>query len=350
MKMNKYMNIKNFAVSATVAAALLATGCAKTAESGKYDDDQAQLAAWLEKYHSDAQKAGRGIYILNDDSSEVTEGDAIEKDGYAYIEYSVTDLNGNLTQYTDAENAKLMGTYVSTNYYGPKVICTVAKSSYAGLIDALDGMQPGQRRTVLIPNWLLSYKEHSDESDYLKESTSLSHSIFTIKAVKFVKDVTEYQNEMVGDYVSKCIAERGLDKEAVDTIAEGLYLITLREAVDTNAFPSDSTYYINYTGMLLDGTVFDTTDEKLAKTKGLYTSSRTYGAMTVKNAENASGITLGGSTVISGFYNSLYKMRSMQKAFAVFNSDYGYQYNGSGNSIPGYAPLVFEIDMAEKPE
>ena len=348
--MNNYMNIKNFAAIATIAAALFATGCAKTAESGKYDDDQAQLAAWLEKYHSDAQKAGRGIYILSDDSSEVTEGDAIEKDGYAYIEYSVTDLDGNLTQYTDAENAKLMGTYVSTNYYGPKVICTVAKSSYAGLIDALDGMQPGQKRTVLIPNWLLSYKEHSDEAGYLKESTSLSHSIFTIKAVKFVKDVTEYQNEMVGNYVSKCITDRGLDKEAVDTIAEGLYLITLREAVDTNAFPTDSTYYINYTGMLLDGTVFDTTDEKLAKISGLYNSSRTYGATSVKNAESASGITLGGSSVISGFYNSLYKMRSMQKALAVFNSDYGYQYSGSGNSIPGYAPLVFEIDMAEKPE
>lgn len=346
------MNIGKISAAALAVTAILTAGCAKSEKSGKYDDDKEWLEAWLAKYHSDAKKEGRGIYVIEDDLSGVAseEENAIEKDGYAYIEYTVSDLDGNITQYTDAEIAKQMGTYSKTSYYGPKVICTVAKSSYAGLIDALDGMKPGQKRTVVVPKWLMSYKDYDNEEKYLAESVSASHTIFTITAVRFVKDVTEYQNGLISEYLERCIAENGLDKEAIDTIAEGLYLVTLREPLDTTSFPTDSTYYINYTGKLLDGTVFDTTDEKLAKTKGLYSKSRTYGATAVKNAETASGITLGGSTVISGFYSSLHKMRSMQKALGIFNSNYGYQYNGSGNSIPGYAPLVFEIDMAEKPE
>jgi hypothetical protein len=37
------------------------------------------------------------------------------------------------------------------------------------------------------------------------------------------------------------------------------------------------------------------------------------------------------------------------KAVGVFYSDLGYGYSGSG-SIPAYAPLVFEIEIVEKPE
>jgi FKBP-type peptidyl-prolyl cis-trans isomerase len=37
------------------------------------------------------------------------------------------------------------------------------------------------------------------------------------------------------------------------------------------------------------------------------------------------------------------------KAVGVFYSPLGYSYNGSG-SIPAYAPLVFEIEIVDKPE
>ena len=79
--------------------------------------------------------------------------------------------------------------------------------------------------------------------------------------------------------------------------------------------------------------------------------------MTVKWSENASGITLGGSTVIPGFYTALWNMQykhklwdtdkdaGYRKAVAIFYSPYGYGVSGSGNMIPAYAPLMFEIEI-----
>ena len=56
------------------------------------------------------------------------------------------------------------------------------------------------------------------------------------------------------------------------------------------------------------------------------------------------------TTVIGGFALTLWQMRPMEKGVGVFYSNYGYQYSGSGSSIPGYAPLIFEIEIVEKPE
>ncbi len=348
----KQMNIRNLAIAASITAAVVASGgCAKSEKSGKFDDDKAWVEAWLSKYHPEAQKVERGIYVLDSDMSGVTsDKDSIGKDGYAFVEYTVTNLEGTISQYTGSETAKQLGTYSASSYYGPKVICTVAKSSYAGVIDGLVGMKIGEKKTFLVPNWLMSYKDYPTEDKYLKESSSYSHSIYSVKAVRFVEDITEWQNGLIKSFINDYIAENGIPKESVDSLAEGLYLITLKEPDDTTAFPTDSTYYINYTGRLLDGTVFDTTVERTAKINGIYNSSKAYGAATVKNAETASSITLGGSTTISGFYTILSNMRSMQTAIGVFNSNYGYGYSGSGSSIPGYAPLTFEVEMTTKPE
>ncbi len=43
-------------------------------------------------------------------------------------------------------------------------------------------------------------------------------------------------------------------------------------------------------------------------------------------------------------------MRAMEKGIGIFWSDLGYGKSGSGNSIPAYSPLVFEIEIVEKPE
>jgi FKBP-type peptidyl-prolyl cis-trans isomerase len=56
------------------------------------------------------------------------------------------------------------------------------------------------------------------------------------------------------------------------------------------------------------------------------------------------------STIIEGFALTLWQMRAMEKGVGVFYSNLGYNYSGSGSSIPGYAPLIFEIELVEKPE
>ena len=59
---------------------------------------------------------------------------------------------------------------------------------------------------------------------------------------------------------------------------------------------------------------------------------------------------MGSGSVITGFGLTLWQMRESEKGIGVFTSDYGYGYSGSGDNIPGYAPLVFEIEIVAKPE
>ena len=111
-----------------------------------------------------------------------------------------------------------------------------------------------------------------------------------------------------------------------------------------------STIYINYTGKLLNGQVFDTTNERLAKDMGIWSSTRNYAPVSIKWGEDYSDITLSGSTVITGFALTLWQMRAFESGVGVFTSDYGYGVSGSGHSIPPYAPLIFEIEIVAKPE
>ena len=82
------------------------------------------------------------------------------------------------------------------------------------------------------------------------------------------------------------------------------------------------------------------------------TSGRTFGPTSVNWGEKYDDITLDDSEVIPGFSKTLWKMGKMRKgskAIGMFYSGLGYGYSGSTN-IPGYAPLIFEIEFVEKPE
>ena len=135
-----------------------------------------------------------------------------------------------------------------------------------------------------------------------------------------------------------------------DSLQLGFYYKQLAAPTDTTSFAKDSTIYINYTGRLLNGLVFDTTDERIAKDNGLYSASKEYAPVSVKWAEKAEDIKLGGSSVIPGFALTLWQMRSFEKGVGIFYSSLGYSYSGSGASIPGYAPLIFEIEIVAKPK
>ena len=98
--------------------------------------------------------------------------------------------------------------------------------------------------------------------------------------------------------------------------------------------------------------LFDTNVERIAKDNHVYSASRTYGPTAVQWGEAWSDITLDGSEVIGGFSRTLWqmaKLRKGSKGVGIFYSELGYGHSGSSN-IPGYAPLIFEIEFVDKPE
>lgn len=337
--------------TALLVIAMAAIGCAKAVEEGPNDAQERYFNAWMEVHYPDAKPTGSGIYVIEEETGT---GAEVQKDNYVYAEYTVTDLNGNITSYTGKETAEQLGKYVASDYYGPKVITTFDNTLPAGLAEAIIGMKAGGRKKVIIPSWLMTYKSYDTPEEYLKNESSGTSSIYDIRITDVSLDISKHEIRMMAQYFADNGDIFGKDFTSADSLKGhyGCYYKQLVAPVDTTSFPKDTTIYINYTGRLLNGLVFDTTLEKVAKDNDIYSASKTYEPTPIKWAEKYEDLTMGSSnsSVISGFALTLWQMRAMEKGVGVFYSPLGYSYNGSGSSIPAYSPLVFEIEIVAKPE
>lgn len=340
---------KTFRTAALVAIAIAAIGCAKVAKTGANDANMRYFNAWLEVNHPGLQPSGIGIYVLEEEEGT---GAEVKEGGYIMADYVVRDLNGKITNYTDKQTAKQLGAYDTTAYYGPKVLTTIKNTIQAGLADALVGMKEGGRKKIIIPSWLMTYKSYDTPEEYIENASSGVDAIYDITVRTFVDSIYNYEIDCIGKYFAENRDVFGNMTAADSTDVYGFYYKQLIEPTDTASFPKDTSIYINYTGKLLNGLVFDTTIEKVAKDNGIWSSTRTYEPTKINWGESYDKITMGSSsaTTISGFSRTLWNMRAFEKGIGVFYSPLGYGVSGSGASIPSYSPLIFEIEIVAKPE
>lgn len=333
---------------AYIVMAVAAAACARTVEPGANEASKRYFDAWMKIHHPDAKPTGLGIYVIEDEPGT---GAVVTDDGFVYADYIVTDLEGNITSYTDRNTAKQLGKFDTTAFYGPKVITTMDNTIQAGLADAIVGMKVGGHKKVIIPSWLMTYSVYDTPEEYLNTSSSYSDAIYDITITDFTEDISKYEIERIGKYLAEHKEEYG-NMSVADSLQYGFYYKELVPPIDTTSFPTDTSIYINYTGRLLSGLVFDTTDERTAKNHNIYSSSRSYEPVKIKWGEKYSDLKMGssGSSVVSGFALTLWQMRAFEKGVGIFYSPLGYSYNGSGSSIPSYSPLVFEIEIVAEPE
>lgn len=333
---------------AYIVMAVAAAACARTVEPGANEASKRYFDAWMKIHHPDAKPTGLGIYVIEDEPGT---GAVVTDDGFVYADYIVTDLEGNITSYTDRNTAKQLGKFDTTAFYGPKVITTMDNTIQAGLADAIVGMKVGGHKKVIIPSWLMTYSVYDTPEEYLNTSSSYSDAIYDITITDFTEDISKYEIERIGKYLAEHKEEYG-NMSVADSLQYGFYYKELVPPTDTTSFPTDTSIYINYTGRLLSGLVFDTTDERTAKDHDIYSSSRSYEPVKIKWGEKYSDLKMGssGSSVVSGFALTLWQMRAFEKGVGIFYSPLGYSYNGSGSSIPSYSPLVFEIEIVAEPE
>ena len=131
----------------------------------------------------------------------------------------------------------------------------------------------------------------------------------------------------------------------------GFYFIKQQETDKPDStYATDTKVYLNYTGKLLNGQVFDTTIEKVAKDAGIYKQGQKYEPAFVTWAAEYKDLKFGTSSsdLIDGFKFALFQMKPHEKGVALFYSGLGYKETGSGNSIPGYSPLIFEFELVDK--
>ena len=330
---------------------LLAAGCAREVSESDNEAAIRRFESWLSVHHPDAVPSGNGIYILDDKPGvgAYWNGDVSK---IAYVIETRKDLEGNVSSTNDEAVARQLGAWSSTGNYGPTIWYATRGAMYEGLIEALDGMREGGRRTVLVPSWLLSYNEYDSAEEYRSHSTGMSDMIIDMELVYQSDNLLDYQIDRLEAFSDRYMA--GVDStfyNGSDGDRYGFYFLSLREPESGEAMPQDTTVYINYTGRRLDGVVFDTTVADTAKFYGIYSSSKTYAPVSVQWGSDYDAITMTSAQTepIDGFQMALWNMHPGEKAIAAFYSDLGYGSSGSSSSIPAYAPLSFTIDLVEKP-
>lgn len=333
------------------ALCLMAAGCAKESTWNTGQKAQAYLTMYMEKYYPDVRPNEDGLYIL--DEKEGT-GKAWHPDStFIYAEYTIRTLDGSISSSTDAKIARQLGTYDSSNYYGPRYMAQGNGSSFAGVDMLLEGMKEGGYRKAVIPSWLLNTTRLGSLEAYINACTTESHLIYELTYHGQTGDILQTEVDSLERYVS---GQYGVDRKSSvsygQEAAEGMFYFfsDTTEFAGKRHFPRDTTVKINYTGYLLNGQAFDTTDEKTAKDHNIfYVTGKTYGPVSVTYSSTTANIKMGSTTLISGFQGGLSQMVFPgQKATFMFVSELGYSGSGSGSSIPPYSPLVFEVEIVKE--
>lgn len=94
--------------------------------------------------------------------------------------------------------------------------------------------------------------------------------------------------------------------------------------------------YCNYTGKLLDGVVFDTNSESVARENNIFDQTRLYRIFQ---------FSLGGSEAIRGFDVGFRNMKSGSKGVIIIPSPWGYQDRTTVNRVPANSVLLFEVEF-----
>ena len=340
------------------AFALLSTGCAKTIQTSSKDFTKKYFDAWLQTNLPNAEHHGLGIYILPELEKEGT-GEAITDSSFVMAHFTKRAIDGTIVETSEEELAKQLGLWKEANWYGPKKIFVYKGSTITGIYETLIDMKVGGERTAVIPSWHTSYKWRDTEQEYIDNNENDADMIISVKIDDVTKDLEQWTLDSLQSY-----CKRNLGLELKDTTSKGFYYKPLSlPATDTTKakIKADSSVFINYTGRLLNGQVFDTTIEDTAKTYHIYDPSRSYKPAKISWAEKSEDIQMvtesGASGLITGFQKLLWEMNTpqpkgkgcVQKGVGVFWYNLAYKDKATGGIIPPFSSLRFDIEFTEDP-
>lgn len=332
-------------------AAILSQSCKKNELTDDVDNSTAKkyLEAWMRVNYPEAQKASSGVYYVSETAGNGPAVGTSEDNPFVRIKYTARTLDGDISSSTEAQISKQLGTYNETYYYGPEVMYRGQMSGdryymQAGLNSVLEKMNVGGTAKVVIPGWLNTFYRLDDENEYYKKING-DPVVYEISVEDAFNDVVKWEIDSLDRYAKR--------NNFPDSLKYGFYYRQLTPPTNKTELGTGDLLTINYTGLRLDGQVFDTTIERTAKSQHIYNASNDYSTVTMYfDADDYTGIKMGtssdGSTVVDGFAYMISKMNVGEYGLGLFYSGLGYQGDGSGNLIPAYSPLMFLIEVTGK--
>lgn len=332
---------------------MVIAGCAKPGETTKNDAAKKYFDSWIKINHPGATETGLGSYIISQQAGTGKAAGKAADNPFVRINYTMRNLNGTITTTTDARISQQLGTYKETDFYGPYVFSRQEGQIAVGFEEILEMMKEGGRIEAAVPGWLNGTKVYSNKADYLKEVTGNDY-IYNVELIDVIDDIKKWEVDSLVRYMKVNYPETNpadtVSAEEFNGKKYGFYYIQQQPTdCPDSTYAADTKVFLNYTGKLLNGQVFDTTFEKIAKDSGIYESGRKYEPTYVTWASDYNEMKFGASSsdLIDGFKFALFQMKPHEKGVAIFYSAYGYKENGSGNKIPPYSPLIFEFELTD---
>ncbi|MDR1006326.1 MAG: FKBP-type peptidyl-prolyl cis-trans isomerase [Bacteroidales bacterium] len=145
-----------------------------------------------------------------------------------------------------------------------------------------------------------------------------------------MEKVADSLRGLEGGKIEEYLKEKGYSNVAVN----GIYYNSVSEG--TGAKPdSNSIVKVHYVGRFLNGKLFDTSVEDVAKQEGMYQQGRKYEPLQ---------FSIGKRQMIDGFERGVKMMKEGGKAIIVLPSALAYGGQQRGEIMP-YSPLVFELEL-----
>jgi FKBP-type peptidyl-prolyl cis-trans isomerase len=202
---------------------------------------------------------------------------------------------------------------------------TMAVGDSASFLISVDSMYKGKDVPPFLKKGSLLTYEAKLEKITSKDEVEKENQ----KRMEEQKVIMETRKNAEGKIMADYIAD---NKITVKPTASGLYFIEKTKGKGPKAKEGDK-LKVNYTGRLLDGTVFDTNNEEEAKKAGLYDERRPYEPVE---------FTVG--SLVPGMNEALTMMSPGSKATILLPSALAYGERGGG-PIPPYSPMVFEVEV-----
>lgn len=247
------------------------------------------------------------IYVMEQKGT----GAAVKQGDRVKVHYTLKTLDGN-----KLESSRDRGEPFTFTIGAGEVI--------PGWDKALTLFNVGGKGTIYLPS-SLAYGEQGSQN--IPPNTPL---VFEIEVVEVVDQEAAMResNKQLEDYLKK-------NNINAQKTPEGLYYTVEKKGTGPSVQPGQ-TVSVNYTGRLLNGTVFDTSVEDVAKANNLYNPQRPYQPIEFP---------IGQGRVIKGWDMGipLFNVGGKGKLYIPANLAYGER--GAGGMIPPNSPLIFDVEV-----
>jgi len=296
---------------------LLVVGCDRVVNESQ-GDEMARLDAWLKVNNITTPPNPSGLYYIN--KQEGTGASPVDSNWviFSYVLRSLDDVVFETTFKDTAKLYDIYGIYQTTTHYVPSFMQFFSKSTVSlALAEGLSLMKEGGKARLIAPSRLAG-----------NSSTTM---IYDIELLQVITDPKAYEESLIADY--------RFANPSFISISDSIYY--MKTADGTRACLVDSLVEVYYTGKFLDGFVFDTNIDSIAKQNDIYT----YTALTSGKYDVLS-FRIGSNAVKTGFEMAIKQMMEGEKGIVIVPSPCAYGVSGDNSGatkIPPYTPLIFEL-------